>query len=167
MTEARRRFDALHGAASEAVWRYVRRTVPAGDRDDVYQETWLTILRACEERRLDVAHPRAYALRVARSRAVERGSGRRPGGLVEEPAAPASGDGEVSAALERALVRLSSEQREAFVLRHESGLSYEEMADVLDIPRGTAASRVHGAVLVLREALGETVGSRRSVTHDL
>jgi RNA polymerase sigma-70 factor (ECF subfamily) len=56
-------------------------------------------------------------------------------------------------ALDRALARLSDEHREAFVLAHLETLRYEEISTLLGIPVGTVKSRVHAAVLQLRETL--------------
>jgi RNA polymerase sigma-70 factor (ECF subfamily) len=53
------------------------------------------------------------------------------------------------AAVERALARLSPEKREAFVLKHVEGLSYEEMAAVTGERIPALKMRVHRA----REAL--------------
>ena len=53
-----------------------------------------------------------------------------------------------------ALGNLSPEHREALVLREFQGLSYEEMAEVLDVPVGTVESRLHRARRELREQLG-------------
>ncbi len=44
---------------------------------------------------------------------------------------------------------LTPEQREAFLLKHVEGRSYEEMAAVLDVSRDSLKMRVHRA----REAL--------------
>jgi RNA polymerase sigma-70 factor (ECF subfamily) len=55
--------------------------------------------------------------------------------------------------LERAYVRLSLEQRAVFVLHHYLGLPLVEVAETLGIPAGTARSRLHYAILGLREAL--------------
>jgi RNA polymerase sigma-70 factor (ECF subfamily) len=55
--------------------------------------------------------------------------------------------------LERGFRRLTAEQRAVIVLRHYSGLSLAEIADVLGIPAGTAASRLHHATRALRAAL--------------
>jgi RNA polymerase sigma-70 factor, ECF subfamily len=56
-------------------------------------------------------------------------------------------------ALDLALGRLSDEHREAFVLAHLETLRYEEIGLLLGIPVGTVKSRVHAAVLQLRETL--------------
>ncbi len=56
-------------------------------------------------------------------------------------------------ALERALATLSPRLREAVALRYGQGLTYREMADVLDCPQKTAESRVRLAHEALREVL--------------
>lgn len=56
-------------------------------------------------------------------------------------------------ALERAFARLPVEQRAVFVLHHYLGLPLVEVAEVLDIPAGTARSRLHYALLGLRNVL--------------
>ena len=55
--------------------------------------------------------------------------------------------------LERAFRRLSVEQRAVFVLHHYLGLPLVEVAQVLEIPAGTARSRLHYAIAGLRSAL--------------
>jgi len=55
--------------------------------------------------------------------------------------------------LERAFRLLTEEQRAIVVLRHYVGLSVDESAEVLGVPRGTAASRLHYATRALRAAL--------------
>jgi RNA polymerase sigma-70 factor, ECF subfamily len=55
--------------------------------------------------------------------------------------------------LERAFRRLSVEQRAVFVLHHYLGLPLVEVAELLEIPAGTARSRLHYATAGLREAL--------------
>jgi RNA polymerase sigma-70 factor (ECF subfamily) len=58
--------------------------------------------------------------------------------------------------LERALVDLGPSEREIITLRHLDGLSYAEIADLLDIPAGTVMSRLFNARRKLRERLGRT-----------
>jgi len=56
------------------------------------------------------------------------------------------------------LNRLSSEMRMAVVLRDLQGRSYEEMAEILDLPLGTVKSRVNRARIALAEVLRERKG---------
>jgi RNA polymerase sigma-70 factor (ECF subfamily) len=56
-------------------------------------------------------------------------------------------------ALERAFARLPVEQRAVFVLHHYLGLPLVEVAELLDIPAGTARSRLHYALIGLRDLL--------------
>jgi RNA polymerase sigma-70 factor (ECF subfamily) len=55
--------------------------------------------------------------------------------------------------LERGLRRLSDAQRTILILHFYVGLSLMEAADVLEIPVGTAKSRLHYAIDALRAAL--------------
>ena len=58
--------------------------------------------------------------------------------------------------LERAFRQLSIEQRAVFVLHHYLGLPLVEIAELLEIPAGTARSRLHYAIAGLRDALEAT-----------
>jgi RNA polymerase sigma-70 factor (ECF subfamily) len=55
--------------------------------------------------------------------------------------------------VQRGFRRLKPDQRAILVLQHYVGLSLAEIADVLGIPIGTAASRLHYAAQALRAAL--------------
>jgi RNA polymerase sigma-70 factor (ECF subfamily) len=55
--------------------------------------------------------------------------------------------------VESALASLSPEFRAAVVLCDVEGLSYEEIADVLDLKMGTVRSRIHRGRAMLRSAL--------------
>ena len=55
--------------------------------------------------------------------------------------------------LERAFRRLSIDQRAVFVLHHYLGLPLVEVAELLEVPAGTARSRLHYAIAGLRDAL--------------
>jgi len=60
------------------------------------------------------------------------------------------------AMVERALAKLSSDKREAFVLKHVEGMSYEEMAAATGERIPTLKMRVHRAREALLKALEET-----------
>lgn len=55
--------------------------------------------------------------------------------------------------LEQALLELSAAERELVTLKHLDGLSYEELSERLDIPKGTVMSRLYHARKRLREKL--------------
>jgi RNA polymerase sigma-70 factor, ECF subfamily len=54
----------------------------------------------------------------------------------------------------RALESLSEQHRSIIILSDIEGLSYREIAEVLDVPMGTVMSRLHNARKRLRDALG-------------
>lgn len=58
--------------------------------------------------------------------------------------------------LEGAFRRLSPEQRAVVVLHHHLGYQLTEIAETLGIPAGTARSRLHHAIRLLRTALDES-----------
>ncbi|TAL05886.1 MAG: sigma-70 family RNA polymerase sigma factor [Chloroflexota bacterium] len=55
--------------------------------------------------------------------------------------------------LDRAFARLPIDQRAVVVLHHYLGLSLADVATTLDIPAGTARSRLHHAIRQLRAAI--------------
>lgn len=71
---------------------------------------------------------------------------------------------EIAAAVNAAIGALSEELRQAITLREIEGLSYEEIADVMDCPIGTVRSRIFRAreaiALKLRPLLDTREGDR-------
>ena len=71
---------------------------------------------------------------------------------------------EIAAAVNAAIDALSEELRQAIVLREIEGLSYEEIADVMNCPIGTVRSRIFRAreaiATRLRPLLGTKEGER-------
>ncbi len=66
---------------------------------------------------------------------------------------------ELSARLKRALEELTPEHRAVILLREVEGLSYDEISDILQCPRGTVMSRLHYARTHLRGILKDVGGS--------
>ncbi len=81
----------------------------------------------------------------------------RPPEDESDPPAPVSeaGQAAVEARLDLTVLldRLSPEHREVIVLRELEGMSYEEMASLLGVPRGTVESRLHRARQQLRQGI--------------
>jgi RNA polymerase sigma-70 factor (ECF subfamily) len=66
---------------------------------------------------------------------------------------------ELSQRINGALKELTSEHRAVILLREVEGLSYDEISDVLQVPRGTVMSRLHYARGHMREILRDLEGS--------
>jgi len=75
----------------------------------------------------------------------------------ECPFEPSGQDGERREAVEAALRRLPDEQRDVVVLKIWGGLTFQQVAGILDIPSNTAASRYRYALEALRAWLPEEV----------
>jgi RNA polymerase sigma-70 factor (ECF subfamily) len=63
--------------------------------------------------------------------------------------------GELNTRLRAALEELTPEHRAVILLREVEGLSYDEISDVLQCPRGTVMSRLHYARTRLRAILSD------------
>lgn len=144
---------------------YLRRLLGAGgDADDALQDVWLTVVRKLGTLE-DPGAFRTWLYRVARHHAISRLRKRRAevsledAGPFEEPAVPDDADEgagfspEQAAAIYAALDRLSPSHREILTLRFLGGLTYEQIAGVVDRPVGTVRSRVHYAKAALRAAV--------------
>jgi len=68
------------------------------------------------------------------------------------PQAPAV-ESDMAVKLQRALSRLSEEQRLTFTLAKNQGMKYAEIAETLRVPVGTVRSRMHSAVQKLQKLL--------------
>ena len=123
------------------------------DAEDLVQETFAAVLTSkfrgeasARTWLVNILVRRAAMLR--RSRKRERGTplaGPEPSAGSEVTGTDAKLD------LARMLEQLSPDQRQVIVLRELQGLSYEEMADVLRVPRGTVESRLHRARAALKQ----------------
>ncbi|MDX1626521.1 MAG: sigma-70 family RNA polymerase sigma factor, partial [Wenzhouxiangellaceae bacterium] len=133
-----RAFDTLYERYRGPLYRYLFHGL--GDRalaDDAYQDTWSSIVEA-RDRFEPRTEFRRWAFRIAHNRLVDhwRRTGRRPqesdAGLDElphasVPDAEAERD-EDARRLRRALQQLPAEQREAFLLQQEAGLTLADIA---------------------------------------
>ncbi|MFH5822900.1 RNA polymerase sigma factor [Georgenia sp. AZ-5] len=136
------------------------------DAEDLVQDTLVRAFKAVD--RFDGAHPRAWLLTILRHAHLNRVRGRRPlllrDGESVERNLESSGDWvasaeevaiseEFEAAVAEALEGLSDRHRAVVTLVDIEGLSYQEAADVLGVPRGTVMSRLHRARARIRATL--------------
>jgi RNA polymerase sigma-70 factor (ECF subfamily) len=128
----------------------------AADAEDLVQETLVGALGGTFRGESSV---RTWLVRILTNQAgmLRRRPFKRAAhvGLDEtpSPAAPATGNAGVEAKLDLStmLSALSVEHRQVIVLRELEGLSYEEIAEALHVPRGTVESRLHRAREDLRK----------------
>lgn len=83
--------------------------------------------------------------------------------LAAEPDDPASGllAEEQRRRLAELLERLSPQDREILMLRHYGELSFQEIAELLGIPLGTALARAHRALKRLRASFEQSEAAER------
>ncbi|HSP96317.1 MAG TPA: sigma-70 family RNA polymerase sigma factor [Candidatus Dormibacteraeota bacterium] len=128
---------------------FLHRRTGGRDVEDLYQEVWLRVVRAAErfdgDRRFSTW---LFQIALNLSRDWRRREPAAPGGVDPggEAAAPIAADASAGVDVERLLARLPAAQREVVALRYLHDLSEDEVATLLDIPRGTVKSRLHHAI---------------------
>ena len=125
----------------------------AADAEDIVQETFTAVLTS-RFRGESAARTWLVNILVRRAAMLRRSRKRERGTPLEAPE-PSEGSAvtrtDAKMDLARMLERLSPDQRQVIVLRELQGLTYEQMAEVLDVPRGTVESRLHRARAALRD----------------
>lgn len=102
---------------------------------------------------------------MIRSRKARSGLEKKDERLESRPAGPETSPerlrqrSQARETLEAGLERISTDHREILVLKEIEGFKYNEIAEILDIPEGTVASRLYHARRELKEAL-EALGVR-------
>jgi len=158
-------FDRLYERFERPLFGFIRaHTRDAGEAEDLLHEAFMTVLRQ-REAPARVRSFRAWLFAVARNLCLnlirsKKRAGRAMEGVRSVAPVPAPDpEGELqyrerAALLERALARLPAELAEVYRLRG-SGMSYDEVAAVLDIPVGTVKWRIHEMVKRLGHEAGQ------------
>lgn len=162
--DERAMLEALLRDVAPRIYGYVRKAFGgAVDVDDVVAETFaraadnVESLRACDRRDL-------YLLTTARNLCRDLFRRKTPDAIPDavltqrcsnaaDPAAEIDDD-EDRRRLSAAIERLPDAQREVVVLRLSADLKFEEIAELLAIPLGTALSRMNAALRRLRKEFG-------------
>jgi RNA polymerase sigma-70 factor (ECF subfamily) len=166
----RRCREGDHDAFRHLVERYQRRALAHarvltggdGDAADAAQEAFLDAFRHLGT--FDASrdfYPWFYTLlrnRCFKGRA--RGRKHAAAELPADTAAPAGQPREEIHDLRRALDRLDPDDRELIVLKHLDGWTYDELAQRLEIPRGTVMSRLFHARQRLQALMSGGQGAR-------
>jgi RNA polymerase sigma-70 factor (ECF subfamily) len=159
-------FDRLYERHRGGVYRYLlRQCRNAALAEELFQDVWMNLIRARAGYAVQAKFS-TYLYRIAHNRLIDhfrrRDSQEVPleDAGADEPVAPRGMQPDVSAEaraqaaqLLALLDRLPEEQREAFVLQQEGGLSVAEIAEATGVSRETAKSRLRYALARLREGL--------------
>jgi RNA polymerase sigma-70 factor (ECF subfamily) len=157
-----RAFDLLYARFELPLFGFIHRQLGGAqaDAEDVLHQVFLSVLEAGKAKR--VYRVRPFLFQVARHaclnhvRGSRRGAAAMQSGCVDEVQAEAPdtllAGKQTARALHQALARMPSALSEVYALR-AAGLSYEEVAGVLQVPVGTVKSRLHELVSRLREEL--------------
>ena len=145
---------------SGLVYRVTSRILGAEDAQDASQEAWIRAWRNIKKFRGESAFSTCLGIRRSKQNREAREVG---GELTYLPVLPGYEDdpettalaGERREELLRALKRVRTEHRAALVLRHMEGLSYAEVAEILNVPNGTAKAWVNRGRAALLVALSE------------
>jgi len=154
------------------IYRMVRNRALA---EDLAQETFIKVLNALESYRPEYKFS-SWVFKIANNAAIDQLRRREVDTLSLDGAPDARTADEVEATalqavdrqesplaelesrelgsqIELAVGKLRPEYRTAILLRHVEGRSYEEIAEVMDLPLGTVKTYIHRARLELREFL--------------
>ncbi len=167
-------FGRLVRDHSELVYRVATRILGKDDAQDASQEVWIRVWRNIKQFRGESAFSTwLYKITVNTCLSIRRKEKDREtrefgGELSYLPIPPSYEDDPEDAALAgerreellRALERVRAEHRAALVLRHMEGLSYAEVAEILDVPDGTAKGWVSRGRAALLVALAEEEETR-------
>jgi RNA polymerase sigma-70 factor (ECF subfamily) len=136
---------------------FIHRFTGGRDVDDLYQETWMRVVRhAVQFDRSKRFSTWLFQIAVNLCRDWHRRAPPEPT-VDEPPPAPASEFARTEAQVDtaRLLTQLPEAQREVVILRFFHDLTEEEIASIVDCPKGTVKSRLHNALVRLADLAGE------------
>ena len=159
-------FETLYRRHTDSLYRYLLRL--SGHRataEDIFQEAWGKIIRSRASYR-PTAQFSTFLYRVAHNCFIDhvRRNKRHAYNTELNPELHSDPGEQPEMAAERSLAKerlhsalgdLPEEQRDAFLLHEEGGLSVDQIATVTDCNRETAKSRLRYAVNKLRAAIDE------------
>lgn len=126
--------------------------------EDIFQDTWLTVIRRIHGLREIDAFP-AWLYRIARNKVYQQLRKKRDASRLDENIAVEDNDeddvfsGEDAAKVHKCLKELPLEYREVLMLRFLEQMSYQQISQVLNCKLGTVRSRIYYAKIALKKEL--------------
>lgn len=168
MSLSREHFERLALEHLDAVDRFARSlTRHSAESDDLVQETFLRALRSAESFDLRSFGMKPWLLRILHNLFLSRATREKkqpkavddeqlhtsPANSTVQPLSAEEQSWEANETLARAMRQLSPDLRNTMLLWALDELTYQEIADVMEVPVGTIMSRLHRARQRLRELL--------------
>jgi RNA polymerase sigma-70 factor (ECF subfamily) len=165
-----RAFEILYDRHQGALYRYLMRLCHHPETaNDLFQEVWSKVV-ACRERYEVRSQFKTFLYRIAHNTAmdhfrrdtrmrakqtvdIEGESGDTLAASAEERPDVQCAQRQMSERLRAALASLPAEQRNAFLLYEEAGLTLDEIGRITEVPLETAKSRLRYAVAKLKKTL--------------
>ena len=154
-------FDRLYERYRIPVFNYIFRQLRQQNlSEDIFQDVWLRVIHSIGQWKESSSFA-AWLYRIAHNRLVDHWRQHQPDQLDPETDIKSDSDSveqlqfiqNCIERLKQLLATLKPEQRDAFVLQQESGLSLEQIAEVMATGRETIKSRLRYAVKKLRVGL--------------
>lgn len=146
-------FQAFLDAHRETVFRYLVAMIGPDDAEDVFQETFISALRAYPRLRPD-SNLRAWALTIANRKAIDaiRARKRRAVPVADVPEVAVRDGHRADHDVWAAARDLPASQREALLYRFAADLPYSDVAAALGTSEDAARQRVSEGIRRLRKA---------------
>jgi len=162
-------FETLYSRHKGALHGYLsRQCINSNYADELFQDTWMSIIKS-REKYVANAKFNTYLYHIAHNKLIDHYR-RSKSGLPSSYCSDASPIDDIptqsheqpeqqasmlqkSEKMLTAISLLPEAQREAFLMREESGLSLEEISEITGVNKETAKSRLRYAINQLRKSL--------------
>jgi len=155
--------ESLFLAYRDRLGRYMARASGSPDRaQDLVQEVFLRVSRSPAPAS-ETAQLAPWLFRIARNVVIDhhRRGQRSPSFAAAHADHPSAPSQETSVALDQALALLDGTDRDVFLMREVSGLSYDEIGRACELSPDAVRSRIYRARLQLRDALSSDIAQKR------
>jgi len=163
-------FDTLYTRYRQPLFRYLQHQCGnAAIAEELFQDIWLNLIRTRERYQVSASF-KTFIYHMAHNRLIDYYRKQKHGipasydeheDLLNQTncANPVSAERQVQgeqqlARLQTAIAQLPEAQREAFLLKENTGLSVEQIAEITGVNAETAKSRIRYAVNKLRQSIG-------------
>jgi len=163
-------FDVLYQRYKAPLYRFILRQSSPRVVDELFQDIWLKVINACQDYQVKASF-KTWLYHLARNRLIDlyRRNNIRPldndasqletmaDATIAQPEKQLDAETQYELLL-AAITELPPEQKEAFLLQQEAGLTVAQIADTCGTSFETAKSRLRYAIDKLRHKLSDYSG---------